>query len=257
MHIGELQWEANPRDGSSVPSRGFSIEVDFVSGTPEQLINRSSWERGIEENYALYGIEIDLVRDETLDEEALSSQTIVEIDSSDGVSVTEFVALYDVAYDGKGEKYLVVANKPGSLVETYKPGVWGGNWRYGIQMSGLFVNSIRREAESEVTENQTSPSTFASKTGYLTGFVEMHEIGHSLFAGEADDKPYAVLPVGEVYSGTAADDTPEVLQLAGNRGDQWSIMRRGWGSTTVFTSNGAVYWAFSIEEASTVSGRER
>lgn len=251
VHLGELQWGSDPMDGESVSSPGFGIEVDFVPGDPDELLNRPGWERGIEENYALYGIEIDIVRDEVLTGDSTVETYLEDVLYSDGVSAPEFLTLHYGAYDGRGEKHLIVANKPGPEIETFRSGVWGGNWRYGVEVSGIFVEPVESMATSStrpnVTMAQVLRSRFSSKTGYLTGFVEMHEIGHSLYIGEADDKPYAVLPIGEVYSGSGADPTPEI-----NSGtSRWSIMRIGWSRSSEFTKEHTSYWAFSIEELTT------
>lgn len=45
--------------------------------------------------------------------------------------------------------------------------------------------------------------------------VEMHEIGHLLHIGEADDD--GPLPFVEVYSGDADDDTPERVSIRNRR----------------------------------------
>jgi len=64
IHVGERHWETDPNTNNSQPEPEISIEADFIRGTPSQTMDRQSWENGIEENYALYGIDVDLTRDD-------------------------------------------------------------------------------------------------------------------------------------------------------------------------------------------------
>ena len=77
----------------------------------------------------------------------------------------------------------------------------------------------------------------------------MHELGHSFHLGETDDD--GPLPLQEVYSGDADDDTKEQLDTRSEPG--WSLMRLGWRPRTLFTHNDASYHVFSLEELSTIA----
>lgn len=61
----------------------------------------------------------------------------------------------------------------------------------------------------------------------------MHEIGHSFS-----------------YSGSGNDNTRERIS---NGIQEWSIVRSGWNDEAVRSHDGAIYYAFSIEETSSVT----
>jgi len=75
----------------------------------------------------------------------------------------------------------------------------------------------------------------------------MHEVGHSLEAGESDDKP-GRLPLSEVYSGSGADSTPEVIVIKNSGRSGRSIMRRGYAERTQITYQETTYFTYSVEE---------
>jgi len=84
------------------------------------------------------------------------------------------------------------------------------------------------------------------------GATQMHEIGHSLNIGRADDE----VRVGtlfnnfEIYSGSVKDDTPERLRPQSTI-QRWNIMARTSDRLSVQPMNGE-YFAFSLEELSTM-----
>jgi len=75
----------------------------------------------------------------------------------------------------------------------------------------------------------------------------MHEVGHSLEAGESDDNP-GNLPFSEVYSGSGADSTPEVIVIKNSARSGRSIMRRGYAERTQITYQETTYFTYSVEE---------
>lgn len=80
--------------------------------------------------------------------------------------------------------------------------------------------------------------------GAISLKTAVHEIGHVLDLGEADDRD------GEIFSGddNPVDRTPETLQ--GRR--EWSEMASGWDDDMVIPPIRGRYFAFSIEELSTI-----
>ncbi|WP_434531207.1 hypothetical protein ACODNH_07475 [Haloarcula sp. NS06] len=87
LQVGELQWDTDPTTQSETVD--LSIETDFVAGLPNQRLNSSGWERGIQDNYALYGIDIDIVRDERLsDPIANSAPRSISTDADQYMAVT-------------------------------------------------------------------------------------------------------------------------------------------------------------------------
>jgi len=66
--------------------------------------------------------------------------------------------------------------------------------------------------------------------------TQIHEIGHSLNAGEADDSDDAVAIIiseDEIYSGEREDVTPENATISGQDRVRWSIMSSGWNPPIV------------------------
>ncbi|WP_158853305.1 hypothetical protein [Halorhabdus sp. CUG00001] len=80
----------------------------------------------------------------------------------------------------------------------------------------------------------------------------VHETGHLLGAGRADDgdRPFNI--PNEVYSGNPGDETPEDVGYSGPNSLQWSVMSSGWNSPVNASPMNGVYVAFSIEELSTI-----
>jgi hypothetical protein len=86
--------------------------------------------------------------------------------------------------------------------------------------------------------------------GLVAAKTEIHEIGHSLETGEADDD-LTKNPgrLGEVYSGRPKDQTNEEV----NEFTRWSLMASGWNDQLLMKPMHGTYFAFSIEEASTIN----
>jgi len=75
----------------------------------------------------------------------------------------------------------------------------------------------------------------------------VHEIGHQLGAGRADDGQ-GLNPFTEVYSGSNADDTPEEVGLQRFVDPEWSVMAEGWEENIDKEPMDGDYIAFSIQE---------
>lgn len=93
--------------------------------------------------------------------------------------------------------------------------------------------------------------------------VTMHEIGHVLGAGWADDTPIPVFGFVvengyEVYSGDVdgdifePDETPERVNINGRSEYEWSIMTRGTAIDFGDSSSNTPMLTYSIEELSTI-----
>ncbi|WP_158853311.1 hypothetical protein [Halorhabdus sp. CUG00001] len=80
----------------------------------------------------------------------------------------------------------------------------------------------------------------------------VHETGHLLGAGRADDgdRPFNI--PNEVYSGNDGDQTKEFVELQGNTRRFWSVMSSGWDDQVTYNPMNGEYIAFSIEELLTV-----
>lgn len=62
-----LSEEIDPTDGSDSHNGILTVEVDFLQGYPNEELRDEGWKRGIEENFALYGIHLDLQFDDTIE----------------------------------------------------------------------------------------------------------------------------------------------------------------------------------------------
>jgi hypothetical protein len=80
----------------------------------------------------------------------------------------------------------------------------------------------------------------------------VHEVGHIIGAGRADDGEIIHFIPEEVYSDSGDDDTRERVGFSGNQGDDWSVMSSGWSYTANNSPMSDDYIAFSIEELSTI-----
>ncbi|WP_424001018.1 VWA domain-containing protein [Haloarcula salina] len=236
LQVGELQWEMDPTTQSETVD--LSIETDFVEGLPNKRLNDSGWERGIEENYALYGIDIDIVRDERVSDPIADSAPLSKsTDADQYMAVTTESIFSGTGFNGYATS------------ESYKP--------VQVPSTGMYVyaESIANSGLlGRVNHRHLNQSPYENETQVVAAHVAMHEIGHSFGAGENDDS-WKPLPFGEVYSGyegsKAPDDqTPEDIP---GRSNDWSVMRFGWDSNIAHYHNGKLYYPFSIEELTTVS----
>lgn len=85
----------------------------------------------------------------------------------------------------------------------------------------------------------------------LTAKTAVHEIGHHLRVGEADDQCCWT----ENYSGRFHDQTPEYVQAQSTvlPPDEWSVMSSGHPEDMFIAPTGTRYTAFSLEELFTVT----
>jgi hypothetical protein len=248
IHIGEKQWGSDPTNQASTPEAGFSVEADFVEGIPEEL-NTDAWEQGIENNYALYGISLDLKRDDTIS----SSGSFFDVTSS----VTSLLDM-DKVNNSNEDFYLFATKSPNEFIPF--SGAWGANfdaiidsheenvphWAkgtvsiFGSNSHFIFLtnNDIGRASSEDVVQ-----SPYNTKWELVAASTELHELAHSFRIGESDDE--GSLPFGEVYTGSSDDSTAENLET--RIGDQWGIMAAGWTGNKLFSHEGSSYYVFSIE----------
>jgi len=246
IHIGELQWKTDPAETDDMPTVGISVEVDFLEGTTS--LDSQDWENGIEENWDLYGISLGIDRDDTITTGPFASIT------NHGKFNSE-----------NRDLFMLIGDEPiGGLTGPGVPDKIENAWAFNFDRSSedfgtplpangmiLFHHRIRSIAPSRVSERDLDQSPYYWQVRVLASKIAMHEIGHSLRIGEADDN--GRLPLGEVYSGSAADETPELVNIRGDSRAIWSIMRRGWTSPSLIYHKNTGYYTFSLEELSTIS----
>ncbi|ELZ30501.1 hypothetical protein C475_00115 [Halosimplex carlsbadense 2-9-1] len=224
VHVGELLWDTSPVGGSS-PDLNVTVEADYLEGLPEKRLNNTVWENGIEENLALYSINLDIIRDDNVSEKAALTGIAPDMNTDLHLSV---VNKNNIAGDATGY------NLDASVVPAPLP--LNGHMIYAQKFAQADYRNAK--ARLSVSPYNTETELYAAKT-------ELHELGHSFNLGVVDDQP-GPLPFSEVYSGKDADVTREKLE---NRpGAQWGVMSKGWRSGTVFESDGVGYYVYTLEE---------
>lgn len=217
------------------PTVDLSIETDFIEGIPNETLNSPAWERGIETNYALYGIDIDIQRDQSFDDRAVpSAPRRISTDADQYMAVTTEGRFPGTGFNGY------------ATTESYTGGPLPGSGMY------IYAETIADSAApSRVDPVHLNRSPYENEMQVVAAHVAMHEIAHSFGAGELDDKGAGLLPFDEVYSGysgSRSTDDPTIEALPG-RDTDWSIMRLGWDSLNpIFYHDNRLYYAFSIEE---------
>lgn len=256
------------RDGSrrlsrgrrvATPGVGISVEADFVEGLPDDTLNDPEWERGIEENYALYGIHVDVERDDTISSTSGTFDVIGALKGS-----------YDIttkANDEPNDLYMFVTNDPPdampnsnafgvnfeAIAESHAGSAPG--WAQGLMETFgpnahfILAENIHDYAGSVSDYEDYSKTPYTSDTQLVAAMTELHELGHSFRLGEADDESEP-LPGGEVYTGSTDDDTVE--NLFSRPTSEWGLMRAGWSDDSLFVHDGGGYHTFSMEELSTI-----
>jgi len=277
IHVGERHWETDPNTNNSQPEPEISIEADFIRGTPSQTMDRQSWENGIEENYALYGIDVDLTRDDIFSttEGVLTRNLYPDWSDPRDTDADEHLVVIDQIPDWLAEQIqqqseIDVSDKYGFNPERdYIEREFSAEifeWRISADRDlsarhFLLTSTMYQDANNQVDLDDVARSRYHSRTEMFGALTEIHEIGHSLAIGEADDATTGeYIFENEVYSGDVSpppagaslDSTDESIA----RGNDWSIMRAGWSNTMVFEHDSAVYFAFSLEELTTVEERD-
>lgn len=255
-----MQWSSDPAEKADKPSLDLTIEVDYYGDEANKTLNRESWEAGIEQNYRLYSINVDIVRDQKLTDSdfhdcvnvpfVADSATCVEPDNGWGYREIALSGLIHGNF-GKGgvpsDEYVLVAQKAGGLIPNSEN--QSGVNLLGLPYQGIFLKG-NEDNTGFISGGELSRSPYGSKTGMVAAKTEIHEIAHSFNAGQADDTLdlSTVSRAGEVYSGSNKDDTKEPI----NGKDRWSIMSSSYYYHLSEPPMNGKYFAFSIEEVMTM-----
>ncbi|WP_436932712.1 VWA domain-containing protein [Halosimplex halobium] len=253
VHIGELQWGTDPTDSSNTPEPDLSVEVDFSMFT-RQTLNSSTWERNIESNFGIYGAPVDIRPDETVDGEfgrTYRQDNNLDTDLYMYVGPYPSEALLVVLRVPKDIRNYITTKTAWNVERTNED--YPGDVYPGFPDNGIILFEPQvRDLGNSVTTRGLAQSPYSNATRLTGGFVAMHEIGHSLEIGENDDSEVLPLPMGETYSGSSIDDTPERVRIRGGKFEIWSIMRSGYSSQSLIYRNGTGYFSYSIEELLTI-----
>jgi len=187
---------------------------------------------------------------------------IVCIEPNDGISTAEIATIGTNHASTSSDEYLFVAHRPESDLFLNPEENTGINL-YRLPFQSIFTeNMVNASLTDHVTNPREDPrdlqrSPYRTGLAFTAAATEMHEIGHSLNLGEADDGPpqgdlfnnYEVYSGNDGQAGLTEDNTPENLRRGSS--EEWSIMAQTTQTLTIRPMNGR-YFVFSLEELSTV-----
>lgn len=243
IHIGELYWGTNPTKRADTPSPSFTFEVDFYAGSNNRLWTntssgiRSAWTRRIERNYALYGMNIELVPSDVVTKKELPNGSLGDVEPP--FSEVDIARIATEEHEISGSQYIFVTDRADlHYFKDYQAGVnlyfLGGliEQRLPVGVDPLGIALFTRNNRHQKALTKTT----------------IHEIAHSLQIGEADDSCLKRFgKAGEIYSGETGNITDSTSE--GIRGKtRWSVMGSGWRDPMDMPPMDGNYYAFSIEE---------
>ncbi|WP_154553138.1 VWA domain-containing protein [Halorhabdus sp. CBA1104] len=269
VHIGELHWRdydpsqtADPTDPASTPDPSLDVEVDRYVDADSTALDVLD---DAEQNYALYGMDVDFHVDQTdIDDDDLTESTLrcyglygatncveEENDYTPPISLTDAQWIEREYHDNQSRAYMFVTTEGGEnplpKIKDFsgRQGIAstdGSDWAWG-QIEGFGFGTL--VLTDDHTGSSTPTDTHLQKT-------IVHETGHLLGAGRADDgdRPFNI--PNEVYSGKPGDDTEENVELEGDARTQWSVMSGGWNEYIGNHPMNERYIAFSVEELMTI-----
>lgn len=227
----------------------------------------------MERNYRLYGIDVNFYIDDELGVSDLNDDSIGRY-SNNQITPDSFnrAELGEVRYryhDDRSRLHLFWGNyirndEPKTIIDNsiyynkYNPSVTA--WNNGAPKTDL-PGSIEQEFGVMIASNEIGNNDAHAQA------TTIHELGHALSIGYADDAPIQQLGVDivangfEVYSGSTdpdltggVDSTPERVEISGSIERRWSVMGPGSGddlaSQSSVVSNQPVF-LFIIEELTT------
>jgi len=259
VHIGELQWEASPTNGSETPEPSVEIEVDYHADSTGPVQN-DQWREAIVNNYAMYGIEIDFVDEQhtdTLDGSDLST-CIVRFclnDHRQPFTVNDIYWIQD-NYQDTDSLYLFVGNVTDDPNEPLHFPEQGGIRRHTGDRDETTWVSVFMNGNTEQSDFQEIPAgrwgiSRNEQVRSMTLKTTVHELGHVLNMGEVDDNGNT-----EVYSGGGSDATEETIldRAQGGIGvEEWSVMSGGTEEDQFLPPTNETYFALSLEELMSAS----
>ncbi|PSP47031.1 hypothetical protein BRC69_01820, partial [Halobacteriales archaeon QH_6_66_25] len=259
------------------PDTSLEIEVDYVEGRDPESITTSSGDsvlEAAEKNFRMYDLDIRFDVDDEIPEAELRDickarqsqpgpcQTI----DPDELNRYELGIIEDEYHDDSDKLHLFWGtelgnDRPKTLVDE--------RLDYdSLTPTGIALNNGAPNTEKvTLIENEfgimVAADRFESSDTEGLQSVTMHETGHALGVGWADDTAISIPLVGdglipkgfEVYSGDVdgdafePDETPE---RAVGPSPEWSIMRSGTADNLAATASPQPRLAYSIEELSTI-----
>jgi len=298
-----VEQDLDPDDiENDVPDTRLDVEVDYVEnstwigdGSPFEIRSRQTGialTTAMERNYALYGIDIEFHESDELSQQdlrrvrvdnptrALLQQRSMPIYvTPDGLNRKELAPIEERYHDNESRLHLLWGptlrnDNPKTVIDRFTnySNTTGLAWHVGSPdaptvslVEGDFGVMIARDTFAPIDGRGPSGGTYQGLQS-----VGMHELGHALSIGWADDRPIPILGSGvgeqafEVYSGNTnptitggIDATPERVIVNPPTTDRgWSVMSRGTADQLPTTGTISPRLGFSIEEVSTVDFEE-
>ena len=228
--IAESETDDEPGPNDTVPVDFERVIFDGDGSTATDIFSSQG---AVHQTYALYGVDIQFVIDDEINNSELST-----IDNRTEARFVEDT--YHNQSDSTAYFFITSDWAPGDV--EGKASSIGDNFIEGHYGAFLFT-----------AQNQQG-TTHNAKTS-------VHEIGHLLGTGRFDDTPYNLVadipPVDdadEVYSGAVKsdrgipDNTPENVALVSGETRYWSVMTGGWHPPLDDGPMYGEYITFSIEE---------
>ncbi len=283
IHLGELHWrhrdatvDGHPDNPSLTPRPRIDVEVDWLEGHNPytQVRNGRDLIEAAEQNFALYGLQMDFEASDPIAESDLDdiykgtvphpwapTAPVPVTISPESLNAKELSVIENRYHDDSDRLHLLYANEYGADRPEYFPhdkfipedvlGLEGHTGSPG-QVRALEMPGPPDVPYGAVVFDEET-STFGEDQKVL-----LHELGHGWGAGWLDDKGAGNIAecysgvdcvegsiIGVTFVGGGQDETPEDVNLGSL---DWSIMTRGdWAR--IF-SHGRL--SFSIEEISTI-----
>jgi hypothetical protein len=250
VHLGELHWGINPADktDAAYEQTTLQVEVDYYEDANKTALNVLP---RVTKNYKLYGMNVEFTVDEELTQSDLDCSLCVLPDHA--LPPTSFAEARDIEqeyHDDDSKLYMFVTTEGDSNPEPIMQDWEGVEGTASSQGTDGILFGHPQGLGFGVTIF-TDDHTYGPSPTHLQK-TTVHEIGHILGAGRADDERELVVFPNEIYSGDNDDSTPERVRLSGNARQEWSVMSEGWNSPVNEKPMAGRYIAFSIEELSTI-----
>jgi len=264
IHVGELHWNKNPTQDSSRPSTEVVIELDsYVNAASEARV--AVWRERVRSNYRLYGIGVRFVADDMAITDSqlrypLDNPSTIDLPGAEG-AVSPFwptdLAQIDTAFStNQNDMYMFLGDRAADIdssdlvsqvldQDLFFPEQTGVSLEPPVDVVDLTAVFTEAHQDERVHVPNRLNLNRDEEIRALTAKTAVHEIGHQLSIGEADDNGGE-----EIYSGSDGDSTNESV-INPRTNDpvlEWSVMSGGHSSDQYIEPINGRYTPFSIEE---------
>jgi len=252
IHVGELHWAgfgpsqtADPTDNSTTPNPSLQVEVDRYENASTGAVGVLD---DVEENYALYGINVSFTVSQNLSDSDLQTS----IPFTDLQPPTSYIEMQKLEKTdrfrndtSKAYVFITTQGEPNSVSTRPLVGDWSTDTDGVASTNGLDVGYGFGIVVFTQDHNDGPRPIYYQKT-------IAHEVGHLMRIGRNDDGDI-VEGLEEVYSGDDDDETKEYIGIGS---PQWSVMVAGWQDGILSPPMSGQYVPFTIEELLTTEFNE-